>query len=240
MIMSKRTYIECGECKNSQCFIKLCSSEYISLLNEKKNQIVFNKGQFVFQEGSPVFGIYFIQEGKVKVVSSNLKGKEQIVRLAGDGHILGHRGYGGETYPIGAVALEESRICFLDNNILLDAFKANFNFLYNTMMFYSKELRKSELRTRLFAQMSVEEKVTFALVYIIETFGVSEKDNLLHGILSRQEIADISGTNASQVSRAITILKAQNLIRTPGNQIFVVDYEGIKKIIDFHLSDSYF
>lgn len=239
MIMSKRTYIECGECKNSQCFIKLCSSEYISLLNEKKNQIVFNKGQFVFQEGSPVFGIYFIQEGKVKVVSSNLKGKEQIVRLAGDGHILGHRGYGGETYPIGAVALEESRICFLDNNILLDAFKANFNFLYNLMMFYSKELRKNQQRTKHFAQMTVEEKVTFALIYITETFGSKSEKKGLIANLSRQEIADIAGTNANQVSRTITSLKKMNYIKTRGNKIFIKNYDGIKKSISNHLIDSF-
>ncbi len=239
MNVNKRVNIECSECKNAKCFIKLCSSKYISILNEHKNQINIGKGQYVFQEGSPVFGIYFIQEGKVKVVSSNTEGKEQIVRLAGDGHILGHRGYGGETYPIGAVAVDESRICFLDNNILLDAFKANFNFLYNTMMFYSKELRKCELRARHFAQMSVEEKVIFTLVYIIETFEVSIDNHLLNVTLSRKELADISGTNASQVSRIIANLKEKKLIRTSGNHLFIDNYEGLKKMIEFHLSDSF-
>ncbi len=240
MNSSKRANVKCSECKNTQCFIKLCSNEYITLLNENKNQIIVAKGQYVFQEGSPVFGIYFIQEGKVKIVSSNIEGKEQIVRLAGDGHILGHRGYGGETYPIGAVALEESRICFLDNDVLLNAFKANFDFLYSTMMFYSKELRKSELRARLFAQMSVEEKIIYTLVYITETFGLSKFEYQHDLVLSRQEMAEISGTNASQVSRTIATLKDIKLVRTLGNKIYIVDYDGIKKKINFHITDSFF
>jgi len=238
--MSMRANVKCSECKISKCYIKLCSSEYISLLNENKNQIIFAKDQYVFQEGSPVFGIYFIQEGKVKIVSSNTEGKEQIVRLAGDGHILGHRGYGGETYPIGAVALEESRICFLDNDVLLNAFKANFDFLYSTMMFYSKELRKSELRARLFAQMSVEEKIIYTLVYITDTFGLSKNENQLDIVLSRQEMAEISGTNASQISRTIAMLKDIELVRTLGNKVYIVDYDGIKKMINFHIADYFF
>lgn len=237
--MLKGKVIDCKSCKNEGCLIKKCAPNYINLISEKKNQLIVKKNQHIFHEGGPVFGIFFIQHGKVKVVSSNFEEKEQIVRLAGDGHILGHRGYGGETYPIGAVALEESRICFLDNNVLYDAFKANFYFLYNTMMFYSKELRKSQQRTKHFAQMTVEEKVTFALVYITETFGLNSEKKGLIANLSRQEIAEIAGTNANQVSRTITSLKKMNYIKTRGNKIFVKNYDGIKKCISNHLIDSF-
>lgn len=236
--MHKKTKIECGECNNTQCFIKHCSSEYISLISEKKNQMVLGKGQFIFREGSPVFGIYFVQQGKVKVVSSNLDGKEQIVRFASSGHILGHRGYGYETYPVGAITLDDTRICFLDNNILFNAFKANYDFLYNIMMFYSKELRNSEKRTKYFAQMTVEEKVTFALLYIIEAFGFSKEEKLLNVTLSRQEIADITGTNADQVSRTISFLKKEKLISTQGKKIFIENYEDMKNRVARYTTTS--
>jgi CRP-like cAMP-binding protein len=187
----------------------------------------YKKGQYIIREGESVSGIYSIKEGKIKVVSSGLNGKEQIVRLASDGHILGHRGYGGEIYPIGAVAIEDSLICFFNNDDLLNAFESNFNFIYQLMMFYSKELRKSELRIKYFAQMTVQEKVIFALNYIIETFGFDRDGKTINVTLKRQEIADIAGTNADQVGRTITFLKKQNLISTHGKKIRIENYESI-------------
>lgn len=227
----KKVTTQCCECKNASCFVKQCSPEYIGLISEKKNQIRINKGQFIFREDSPVFGIYFIQQGRVKVVSSNIDGKEQIVRFAGDGHILGHRGYGGETHPVGAVAQNDVWVCFLDNALLYDAFKANFEFLYAIMMFYSKELRKSEQRAKYFVQMTVEERVIFALLYISESFGLEQQAGLPLITLSRQDIADIAATNADQVSRVLTFLKNREQVSMVGKNISLADLEGLKKSI---------
>ena len=186
----------------------------------------------MFQEGDHVFGIYFIQTGKVKVVSSTpQQGVEQIVRLAVDGHLLGHRGYGNETYPIGAVALDETRVCFLDNDTLLETFRTNFDFIYAIMMFYSAELRKSEGRTKNFGQMTVHGKVVFALLYLIDTFGLVSESHQLDVTVSRQEIADIAGTNADQVSRSISQLKDLGLITAKGSSIFVNDPDGLKDTV---------
>ena len=228
---SDNNSVDCNNCKNTECFVKLCNSHWISLVDGKKNQIVFKKGQHVFLEGHPIFGIYFIQEGKVKVNSSNLDGKKQIVRLASDGHILGHIGALGEIYPVEAVTLEDSRICFFDNQTMHDALMANPEFTFNMMMFYSKELRKIEQRTKFFAQMTVEEKIIFALLYIASTFGISKKDKVLNVIISRQELAEIAGTNSEQVSRTITSLIQQQLINIHGKEIMFLNYDAIKNSI---------
>lgn len=218
--------IDCTACKNCSCFIKQCGPDWLSLMSQAKNQSIYKSGRNIIVEGQPVFGIYFVQHGKVKVISTSLDGKEQVVRLAADGHILGHRGYGNETYPIGAVAMTDSVICFFDNNILYDAFMANPKFTYHLMMFYSKELRKVEQRIKFFAQMTVMEKVAFALLYIMETFGLDKDEQSLSIPLPRQEIASIAGTTADQVSRQITLLKSEQAIGTSGKKI-IIKNEGM-------------
>lgn len=178
-------------------------------------------------EGSLVLGAYFIYEGKVKVISSNCHGKGQTVRLASAGHMLGHIAVGHETYPIGAVAMEDSRICFIDNQTLFDAFMENPMFTFQAMLFYSRELRKSELRTKCLAQMNNEEKVIFGLVYIMESFGLNESDQTLNIKLSRQEIADLVGTNAEQVSRVLPYLKEKKMVAINEKQIQILDKEQL-------------
>ncbi|TAK45130.1 MAG: Crp/Fnr family transcriptional regulator [Saprospiraceae bacterium] len=223
--------IECAGCKNSACFIKQCSPEWVERMSQSKNQSIYKSGRNIIVEGQPVFGIYFVQHGKVKVTSTNADGNEQIVRLATDGHILGHRGYSQETYPIGAVAMTDSVICFFDNQILHDAFMANPNFTYHLMLFYSMELRKMEQRIKCFAQMTVMEKVACALHYIMETFGFDEDEQSLSIPLSRQEIANIAGTTADQVSRQITLLKNDGVIDTSGKMIIIKNEEMLGRMM---------
>ena len=49
-------------------------------------------------EGAPVNGLFFILKGKVKVFRTGINGREQIVRFAKEGEIIGHRGFGTEEY----------------------------------------------------------------------------------------------------------------------------------------------
>ena len=207
-------------------------------MSQSKNQSIYKSGRNIIVEGQPVFGIYFVQHGKVKVISTSFEGKEQVVRLATDGHILGHRGYSNEIYPIGVIAMTDSVICFFDNQILYDAFMANPKFTYNLMMFYSKELRKVEQRIKYFAHMTVMEKVAFALLYTMETFGLNEYENSLRIPLSRQEIANIAGTTADQVSRQITLLKNEKVIGTSGKRIIITNKKMLKDMVARYILTS--
>lgn len=226
-----RKSIDCLECSNLNCLVKHCSPEWQQKISQKKNLPIHPKGQHVIPEGSLVLGAYFIYEGKVKVIATNFYGKGQTVRLASAGHMLGHMAIGQETYPIGAVALEDSRICFIDNQTLFEAFMENPMFTFQVMLFYSRELRKSELRTKCLAQMNNEEKVVFGLIYLIESFGISEVDQSINIKLNRQEIADLIGTNPEQVSRVLPYLKEKKIIATNDKRIQILDKERLFSMV---------
>jgi len=176
-------------------------------------------------------GIYFIYRGKVKVTIKGENDKEQIVRLAKDGHILGHRGFGDESYPISASAIEDSLLCFVDNTTIFDAFQSNPEFTYHLMMFYSKELRKTEQRIKYLAQMNVTEKVVAAILYIKDTFGWCPEEKTLNVALKRKEIAAIAGTTSEQVSREINALKKEKILGKKGKIIILKNIEKLKDLI---------
>lgn len=225
--------IKCLTCTEHNCLIsKYCSSNWLSIIDSKKGQLSYKKGQYIFYQGYQVFGIYFINQGKVKVITTGKDDRERIVRLATNGDILGHRGYAVDTYSVSAVALEDSVVCFIDNEMIYEAFMANPKLLYNLMVFYSQELRKSETRMRLMSEMNIRDKIVNALVYLIEIFGIDPKERKLDVAISRQEIASLAGTYAEQVSRTITGLKEKNIIMTNGRKIVINDYQGLKEIIN--------
>ena len=158
--------IECINCKNDKCFSKqYCSGEYLEKISTSKNQNWYKKGDFIFREGDIMFGIYFIQEGGIKITTSHLNNRQQIVRLAGNGDIVGHKALGKDKYYFNAIALMDNKVCFIESDVFRDACMNNPDFAYNLILFYALELRRTELRVKYQAIMNIREKVAYAFLY---------------------------------------------------------------------------
>jgi CRP-like cAMP-binding protein len=216
------------------CFIKACSPDWIQLISEKKEETKYRDKQHVFMSGEPVFGLYFIKNGKIKVISKGWNEKEQIVRLAYDGNILGHRGFGGETYPVSAIALDESVVCFVDNETISKAFFHNPHLTIKLMNFYAAELRGIEMRITFLAQMTVREKVAFALLYLKESFGYTSGGQTLNIDISRANIASLAGLSEEQVVRNLTDFEKEKLIAKVKRKIQILNEEKLQKMADLY------
>ncbi|MBI4947355.1 MAG: Crp/Fnr family transcriptional regulator [Bacteroidetes bacterium] len=224
----------CELCTNVNCFVKMyCSPEWIHKISLSKSQVYFKQNQEIIKEGELVLGMFFIQQGKVKVVSTGLDGRQQIVRFANDGHILGHRGLGYERYPISAVAMEGSLVCFVVNDLLSEVFMANPKLSMGLMVFYSRELRKIETRMKNIAHMNLREKVAEALLLMMEMFGLN-KEHELNVPFTREDIASTVGTNVEQISRQLTEFESAKLIQKRGRKVVILKKAGLEHIISKH------
>ena len=165
--LSSDTY-SCETCVNVNCLIKrnltnFDSTEFI----QKKTTLRLKKGQQFIIEGTPVNGLYFIFNASTKVFRTGINGKEQIVRFAKDGEIIGHRGFGTqEFYSIGATVISEATICYFSKDDLQTILQENPKFTYDFMLFYANELNRSESKVKSISQMSVRERVIDTLLYI--------------------------------------------------------------------------
>lgn len=224
----------CIECPNDQCIIKknLRLIEMAAFV-ERKNTISCKKGQTFIMEGAPVHGLYFVRKGKVKVAKTGLNGKEQIIRFARHGEIVGHRGFGAsQFYQINAVALEASILCTFSTATMYEMLQTMPSLTYDLMLIYAEELNSTETKVKKFAQMTVREKVIDALLYINRKFG--QLNGFLNIQLSRKEIADFAGTTEEQVIRIISALKKEGLLNASGKRIGIRSVELLSKEISSH------
>lgn len=215
---------------------KNCSPAWLETVDQKKYQIPFKANQSVFSLFAPVFGVYFIQTGTVKIFLTGANGNKQIVRFASQGHLFGHRGSKNETYGFNASSMNDSVICFIENHLLNDLFENNPMFSVSVMMYYSQELRKMENRLKNMAQMCIREKISDAINMLWESFGTN-KNHELEVPRIREVIADIAGTNIEQVSRQISDFEVEGIIQRRGKKIVLKDPEKLKKILsDYYIS----
>ncbi|MEM9001548.1 MAG: Crp/Fnr family transcriptional regulator [Bacteroidota bacterium] len=208
-------------------------SSIVSRLTLGKNEINCKKGQQFIIEGAPVNGLFFILKGCVKVFRTGINGREQIVRFAKAGELIGHRGFGTEEYyPIGAIALENAVLCYFSKERLQEVLRSDASFAYELMLFYANELNRSEAKVKSLSQMTVRERVIDTLLYINRKFG--QYDGFINLSLSRKEYADYAGTTEEQVIRTLSQLKKEQLIITRGKQIGIVHIALLRKEISEH------
>ena len=224
----------CASCSNSNCLIKNnLENLFNSAFVENKNTLKCKKGQQFIIEGAPVNGLFFILKGTVKVFRTGINGREQIVRFAKEGEIIGHRGFGTEEYySIGAIALQDMILCYFSKDDLQESLLNNPKLAYDMMHFYANELNKSESKVKSISQMTVRERVIDTLLYIHRKFG--DLRGFLNLPLSRKEYADYAGTTQEQVIRIFSLLKKEGLITAQGKKISITNIQVLKKEISEH------
>ena len=221
------------DCDLQSCFLcTLCLKEWLPAIQAHRKTIPVKKGTVIFKEGDNVDGIYFVYQGKVKVHKKWGAGKELILRIAGKGAILGHRGLGkSNLYPISATVLEDSTVCFIDLNFFQSTLKVNHDFTCKLMMFFAEELQESEKNMRNLAHMSVKGRVAQALLMLQEKFGTTA-EGFININLSRQDLASLAGTTYETVFRIISDLTEENILTIRNKNIYISNKVKLDRLTD--------
>ncbi|NOQ72856.1 MAG: helix-turn-helix domain-containing protein [Crocinitomix sp.] len=208
---------------------KYCSKEWKAFIDFHKKTKHFEKGEFVFEAGQDTKGLYIIESGKVKITSKQFDKSLRLIRLANDGDILGHRGFGGNwKYPISASTLEKTEVTFISVKVFDVIAKTNALFSYHLMMFFAEELRKSEAKIK---HYPVKNLVARALLDNCRAFGFeNKKSTKLAYTLSRKDLASKAGTTYETVVRSLAEFKKAGIIDTEGKAIHVLDLDRLRAI----------
>jgi len=208
---------------------RLCIKEWKPAIEANRKNFHYKKGEILFNEGEELKGVYFINEGTVKV-HKQWGDKELILRFARKGAIAGHRGLGGDMlYSVSATALEPVNVCYVDFEFFKSTMKVNHDFMYELMMFFASELKESERNMRNLVHMPVKGRIAQALITLKEKFGVKE-DGSIDIELSRQDFASFVGTTYETVFRMLNELVENKLLKVDGRNITILDKEKLLEL----------
>lgn len=219
----------CGSRKHS-VFCELHGQE-LTELNDDKGCVFYKKGQIIFNAGQNPQGIYCVHEGKIKVYQVGDEGKEQIVRLAKGGDILGYRSLlGGGKYSSTAETLDDSKICFIPKKTFINLLESNGTLSMLLMKLLSIDLKVAEHRMTDLAQKPVRERVAEAILYLKQTYGLETDGETISIALSREDIANIVGTATETTIRLLAEFKQDGIIRLDGKKIAILKPVDLLKV----------
>lgn len=202
-------------------FYLLHSDDALRIKNEKATSF-YKKNQPLFIEGSYPRGVFCIISGKVKVFSTGETGKEQIIRIAGAGDVVGFRAlFSEEPYRLSATTLEESSIFFIKIEDFLELVHSQPELLQAVLRELSKESGERADFIKAMAQKTVRERLAIVLLVLESIY----KDDLIN--LSREDLANFVGTATETLIRLLKDFKDENLIEVQGRKIKLIDVDRI-------------
>lgn len=224
-------YTTCQSCSQrfNSVFCK-AREEYINQINEQKICNTYKKGQILFNEGSYPFGVFCINNGKIKLSHSGDDGKEQIIRLLKAGDVLGYRALlSGDRYSASAVALEDTQVCFIPKDLFVNVLKLDPSLALEMMKLLSDELHRAEIKMTNLAQKPIRERLAETLLFIKETYGFEPDGVTLNVRLSREEIANLVGTATESAIRLLSEFKKDGMVELDGKKIKILKHKELIK-----------
>jgi CRP-like cAMP-binding protein len=191
---------------------------------------IHKRGSVVYEEGNRIKGFYCVQKGIVKIYKTGIDGKEQIIRFAKPGDVIGYRSVvSNEPACTTTEVLEESVLCHIPAELLLKLIQLNGNFAVELMKLTCKELGEANSYITDIAQKSVKERLAEILIQLEEEFGEDE-GGVLSVSLTREELSNIVGTATESIIRLLSEFKNKGFLEVNGRKIKILDKPGLKYI----------
>jgi CRP-like cAMP-binding protein len=190
----------------------------------------FPKGELIFREGDPAETFLAIVEGRVKVFKAAPGGKEIILEIFGAGDPLAAVAvYESRDLPAPALALEDTECLALartDFFALLEQHPALVRALLSGLT-----LRLIELTRRLAEMTAGRVEARFARLFLklATQIGKPDRGGIFVAMpLTRQELADLTGTTIETAIRTMSRWQKDNVVRTEKDGFVIVNRPSLE------------
>lgn len=193
---------------------------------------LYARGETIFSEGDPAEVFFTIAEGRVKIFKMTPAGKDVILEIFGAGDPLGALAvYEDRPYPASAVALEDTLCLLIRKQDFYALLEAHPSLVRSLLLGMTRRL--VELTNRL-AELTggrVEPRIARLFLKLADQMGRPVPDGLsipLH--LSRQELADLTGTTIETCIRIMSRWGKEGIVRTEKDGFVLLDRPALEAV----------
>ena len=189
----------------------------------------YRRGELIFREGDPSDRFFMVAAGRVKVFKMTPSGKDIILEIFGPGDPLGAVAvYEGFPFPASAVALEDTRCVSIGKQDFFQLLEQNPTVVRGLLLGLTHRL--VELTNRLADLTGGRVETRFARLFLKLSgeSGGPERDGVFIPMpLSRQELADLTGTTIETAIRIMSRWGKEGVVRTEKDGFMLLDREAL-------------
>ncbi len=192
------------------------------------------RGEHLFHQGDAASHLYLVVSGRVKLTQVGADGQEVIVRHIGPGEILGGIALvEGAAYPVTGEVLEAAHLLAWPHAALLRLAEAHPRLALLTTGVIAARMHEVQERFRELATQRVAQRLARALLRLVRQAGRRTAEGVEIDLpLSRQDLAEMTGTTIFTVSRTLSAWEAAGVVAVGRERVVVVHPHRLVEIAE--------
>jgi CRP/FNR family transcriptional regulator, nitrogen oxide reductase regulator len=194
----------------------------------------FERGETIFAEGDPPDFLVTIASGRVKVVKTIPSGKEIILEIFGPGDPVGAVvAYEGRPYPASAIALDRAECILVRRREFFALFEGHPSFVRGFLTGMAQRIVELTRRIPEVAGGRVETRFAHLFLKLAERVGRPQPGGRFVPLpLSRQELADLTGTTVETCIRIMSRWGKEGIVATERDGFLVRDTGALDRLAE--------
>ena len=188
------------------------------------------KGQTLIRQGDPASAFFLMDRGYLKLTQVTPEGAEVIVRFVGPWDpVAGVAALGETPYPVTATACDAVELLAWPRPVLVDLLDRYPQLKTNILREMTAHMDDALTRLRELATLKVSQRLAHTLLRLTQPAkGARPGALMVPHTLTRQELAELTGTTLFTVSRILTEWESAGLVRSSRAHVEVLDADGLK------------
>ena len=205
-------------------FAGLAPAELDAILAEARS-IRYPKNSAVFEEGGDAHSFFVLLHGHVRASKMTPAGQQVVVRYVTPGEIFGVAlAIGLTKYPATATAVDDSVALAWPSAAWPRLVAQHPALATNTLQTVGSRLQETHTRVVEMSTQQVERRVAHALLRLARQAGRKVEQGVeIDFPISRQDIAEMTGTTLHTVSRTLSAWDSQGLIQSGRQRVVLRD-----------------
>lgn len=197
------------------------------------------KDATIFDQDGEAHSFFLLLDGRVRVVKSTPDGQQVVMRYIVPGELMGiAQALGRATYPASAIAVVDCVVLAWPGRLWQQFVSAYPTFGENTYRTVGNRINETQSQIVEMATEQVERRVAHSLLRLIKQSGRKTAEGILIDFpISRQDIAEMTGTTLHTVSRLLTAWEEKGLVKSARQQVTVVEPHRLMLLADGRATD---
>ena len=185
----------------------------------------FARGETVFAEGDAPESFCVVVKGRVKVFKMTPAGKDVILEIFGSGDPLGAvAAYEGRAYPASAMAIEDTSTILIPRQAFFALLEQHPSLVRGLLAGLTHRLVELANRVAELSGGRVEPRFARLFLKLAQEQGRPDRGGVFVPVsLSRQELADMTGTTIETSIRIMSRWGKHHIVRTEKDGFVVLD-----------------
>ncbi len=197
-------------------------------------------GDVLYQQGDPASSVYVVIVGRLRVTQTTADGHQVIIRYLNSGEMVGYAVISGaKTHAGTTTAVDDVHLIGWTSEVFRNLMRNHPVIAMNALSVLGTRYQDMQARLRESATEKVEQRIAHALLRLVQQAGRHTSRGIeITFPLSRQDIAEMSGTNLHSASRALSAWENEGIVASGRRRVTVCNPRALALIAEPSTSRS--